>query len=196
MQNSEHRIHFADNPWPEGHALEEFEWRARLVDGDLWFDLHLVTRKYYAERDIEDDDSIEYASDWNAPIVWGNYHNCILSSTYWGGDGGFRVCVADAFSPAWLNGRTFEVDRFDQDPLADEIENLEERPFGLYLLGHDSAVDHRIRFLRVGDSDRFDIEWTGRIAQSYVGDYVPRHTFRARMYAVPCPISSVPEIPA
>ena len=32
------RILFPGNPWPEGHALQEFAWTVRLVDGKVWFD--------------------------------------------------------------------------------------------------------------------------------------------------------------
>ena len=176
------RIHFAGNPWPEGHAIKTFEWTARQVDGRVWFDLHLVTQDYYAEREIEDDEDVEYASDWEAPIVWGNYHACILSSTYWDEDRGFDACDLADFSPAWLDGRRFEV-----DPVEGEIDDVEALAFHIYLLGHDSAVDHRIEFSRIGDSDRFDIVWSGRIALTYAGNYHPEHRFEARIRGVPFP---------
>lgn len=181
----EGRIHFPGNPWPEGHALREFEWAARTVAGDLRFNLHLISQDYDAEREIEDD---EDDNSWASPGVWGNYHKCILSSTHWGEheDSGFRVCGIGEFSPEWLDGRTFEVDRFDADPAIDEIDDLDERPFQVYLLGHDSVVDHRIRFSRV-DDDRFDIHWSDRIALSYSGSYTPRHLFEATIRGVRCP---------
>lgn len=183
--HNDDRIVFSGNPWPEGHAIAEFEWSARVEGEDLWFDLHLVSADYYAEREIEDDE--DEVSDWMAPIVWGNYHRCTLSSTYWGRSavGGFRVGPLATFSPATLDGAEFAVDPFDGD--GDLPDSDVEPAFGLYLLGHDSAVDHRIRLTRRGDSDRYDLLWSGRIALSYAGDYVPRHRFEARIHDRPCP---------
>lgn len=180
------RIVFPGNPWPEGHAIAEFEWSARVEGEDLWFDLHLVSAAYYAEREIEEDEE-DAAPAWTAPGVWGNYHRCTLSSTYWGGGhgGGLRVGPLAQFSLAALDGAEFAVEAFDGDG---ELPDSDEEPaFGLYLLGHDSAVDHRIRFVRRGDSDRYDLLWSGRIALSYAGDYVPRHRFEARLHDRPCP---------
>lgn len=55
--------------------------------------------------------------------------------------------------------------------------------FHVYLLGHDSVADHRIRFpVRHGPS-RFDVEWTGRVALTYVGDDEFRYEFRAQVSA-------------
>lgn len=178
------RIVFPGNPWPEGHAIAEFEWSARVEGEDVWFDLHLVGAKYYAEREIADDGD-GAASDWASPIVWGNYHNCILSSVYWGESGGIRIGPLAQFSLAALDGAEFVADPFDGDG---ELPDADEDPaFGLYLLGHDSAVDHRIRFQRRGDSDRYDLLWSGRIALSYAGDYVPRYRFEARLHDRACP---------
>ena len=50
-----------------------FAWSVRIKDGEVWFDVHLESADYYSERDIEDDENVEYESDWKAPIVWGNY---------------------------------------------------------------------------------------------------------------------------
>lgn len=55
------RIFFAGNPWPEGHPIRTFQWSARLCDGMVWFDFHLETIDYDAERDIrlgEDEDDV------------------------------------------------------------------------------------------------------------------------------------------
>lgn len=120
------RIYFKDNPWPEGHPIKEFTWSAKEVDGDVWFDLHLKSADYYAERDIEDDENAEYASDWAAPIVWGNYHSCTLSSTYWGNDG-FRVCAKADYTPELLDGLELTV---DPDPEA--LEDFEDLAFHIY----------------------------------------------------------------
>ncbi len=182
MSGIEGRIRFPGNPWPEGHALEEFAWTARLVEGRVWFDLHLRSRPYYDERDIEEDEDAGHDGDWQSPGVWGNYHRCTLSSTFWGGEGGFPVCEAALYTPEWLDGRTFEVDRAEG-----EIPDADDLAFHLYLLGHDGAANHRIRFQRTDDGDRFDIAWDGNIALTYVGNHALAHGFQARIVGVPFP---------
>lgn len=167
------RIYFKDNPWPEGHPIKAFVWSAREVDGDVWFDFHLESANYYAERDIEDDEEVDYPSDWAAPIVWGNYHACTLSSNNWH-EGGFRVCARADYTPALLDGLELIV-----DPDPDAIEDFDDLAFHIYLLGHDAVARHRIRFERIGDSLQFRIVWSGMIAQAYVGDYEFKHEFSA-----------------
>lgn len=183
------RIVFEGNPWPQGHALDAFEWTARVEDGEVWFDLHLASAAYYAERDIEEDPDQPEDDSWKSPGVWGNYHRCTLSSTYWGERGGFRAGPLAQLSAAALDGAEFRVDPFEDEA---EIEDCDELAFGLYLLGHDSAVDHRIRFVRRGDSERFDILWSGRIALTYVGRYRPEFRFRAHIDDVPMPALPTP----
>jgi hypothetical protein len=176
------RIHFSDNPWPEGHPIAEFAWTARNQNGQVWFDLHLRSADYYAERDIEDDEDAEYDSDWDAPGVWYNYHRCTLSSTFWSSDKGFEVCAASEYSPASLEGRAFAVDPVGTD--MSEVDDLDELSFNIYLLGHDSVANHRIVFHRRGDSDLFDIEWSGDIALTYAGEDALAHRFEARIHGV------------
>ncbi len=181
------RILFPGNPWPDGHPIDEFEWTARVEDGELWFDLHLRSAEYDSEREVEDDEEKDLSS-WEAPIVWNNYHRCTLSSTFWGEEGGFRVCPIDDFSLAWLDARVFAVDPMEGEiGAADEDEDEDDRPFHIYLLGHDSVANHRIEFRRIPGSDNFNILWSGDIALSYVGNYRLEHRFEARIAGVPCP---------
>ena len=133
--------------------------------------MHLKSADYYAERDIEDDESAEYPSDWAAPIVWGNYHSCTLSSTYWGNDG-FRVCAKADYTPELLDGLELTV-----DPEPEALEDFEDLAFHIYLLGHDAVAKHKIRFDRIGETSQFRITWSGNIAQAYVGDYEFKHEF-------------------
>jgi hypothetical protein len=188
MDPIQDRIRFPGNPWSEGHALTEFAWTVRTVDGVVWCDLHLRSADYYAERDIELDEDEDHDSSWDAAGVWGNYHRCTLSSTFWDADRGFPLCAVGDFTPDWLDGRTFEVDTIAGGTL-DDVE-LDDLAFHLYLLGHDSVANHRIGFQRVGDSDRFDIVWTGDIALTYAGDDALAHRFEARISAVPFPSPS------
>jgi hypothetical protein len=175
------RIRFVGNPWPEGHPIKAFHWGARLVDGDVWFDLHLESDDYYAEREIDDDPSVEYLSDWVAPSVWYNFHSCTISSTKWH-YGGFRVCPIGDLSIDALRDLRFHV-----DPLPCDLTDHDARAFHVYLLGHDTVVDHRIEFSRGIDPDCCDIRWKGKIALTYVGQYEARHSFEAEIHGVPIP---------
>ncbi len=79
------KIYFTDNPYPNGHNIEEFSWSGRIDEyGSIYFDFHLKTENYYANDDENEEDEAEGLPDWDSKIVWGNYHACILSSKYWG----------------------------------------------------------------------------------------------------------------
>ena len=175
------RIYFKGNPWPEGHPVKKFKWSAREKENDVWFDLHLESEDYYLERDFDDDDDVEYLSDWVSPIVWANYHSCTLSSTHWG-NRGFKVCSSQQYSPEFLDGLEVEV---DANP--ETIEDFDDFSFHIYLLGHDSAAKHKIRFERIGASLDFKIIWSGKIAQAYVGDYEYKHDFSVTLGRVEMP---------
>lgn len=167
------RIYFKNNPWPEGHPVQAFKWSAKLIDGHVWFDLHLESEDYYSERAVEEADDIEYPSDWDAPIVWGNYHACTLSSTFWDNQG-FRVCRLAEYTPAYFNDRRFEVDSHPED-----IEDWDALAFHIYLLGHDAVAEHQIHFEQVAGTENFNIHWTGKIALAYSGQSKFEHEFSA-----------------
>ncbi|MES2738619.1 MAG: hypothetical protein V4672_20045 [Verrucomicrobiota bacterium] len=177
----ENRIWFAGNPWPEGHPLKAFEWTAEIREGIVWMMLHLESANYYSEREIGDDE-VNHRSDWEAPIAWGNYHSCRMSSTFWH-QGGFPVCPAELFSPDFLDGYEVIV-----DPLPESADTeFDDLAFHIYLLGHDAVAGHLIRFIRRGDSDHFDIVWNGKIALAYTGDYEYKHDFRALIFDIKAP---------
>lgn len=177
--DADSRIFFLGNPWPEGHPIKEFEWSVELRGDRIWCHVHLCSADYYSERDIELDEEPE--SDWAAPIVWGNYHRCILSSTYWG-HAGFDLCGAEDFTPDVLDGLTLEI-----DPNPEDVEDFYDLAFGLYLLGHDACGKHRLTFSQIGQSPRFNIIWMGKIAKAYVGDYEYRYDFIANINNVALP---------
>lgn len=193
---SQDRIFFTGNPWPEGHPVKEFRWTAAVRDGQVRFDLHLRSDDYEAEREIEDpeenddeDDKDEegddtedlaYIGDWQSVGVWTNYHRCTLSSTNWGAGDGLAVCATADYSLALLDGLEIEV---DDPPPAD----IEDNFFHIYLLGHDAAAAHRIRFDRIPGTDRFNITWTGKIALAYAGDNEYKYEFAAHLYGVEAP---------
>ena len=175
------RIYFEDNPWPEGHPIKDFKLSASVRDGFVWFDMHLKSENYYAEREIEYDNSTEFPSDWLAPIVWENFHACTLSSNYWH-QGGFKVCSLEKYSPKYLDGLEIEV-----DPNPESIEDWDELAFHIYLLGHDSAAKHKIKFEKLDNSSKFKIRWVGKIALAYVGDYEYKHDFHVTLTPVSFP---------
>jgi hypothetical protein len=171
------RIKFLGNPWVNGHAIRDFFWSARLESSGIWFDLHLQTAEYRAEDTGMEIAINEEQSDWQSKIVWNNYHQCTLSSTYWDGTG-FQVASREQpLDVEALNGQEFIV-----DPLPIEFDEL--RPFDIYLLGHDTVADHRIRFTQKSTSNQFAIDWRGRIALSYSGIYEFQHEFEAHVEAV------------
>ncbi|MEU7144665.1 hypothetical protein ABZ942_34825 [Nocardia sp. NPDC046473] len=173
------RIMFPGNPWPSGHAIEEFAWTGRIDEnGNLWFDLHLRSAKYVAGGAPE---SAVAAEDWSSPEVWQNYGSCTLSSTYWGEDDGTGFLAATPGNPFHL--KTLTPQRLTADPLPlIELDQLEYLAFNIYLLGHDSVADQEVVFTRRPDG-RHDIAWRGRIALTYVDENDFRHRFEARIAA-------------
>lgn len=177
---NENRIYFKDNPWPEGHRIKDFAWQAKIVNGDVWFHFHLETENYYAERDLEEDLENEPESDWSSSGSWSNYHRCILSSTYWDSLG-FKFGQPSDFSASKLDGATLHIDLLPAGMNVNMADD-EQRAFHIYLLGHDTAVDHHVTFTRIGETDLFNIVWHGKIALTYVGDTEPKHSFKAEIF--------------
>lgn len=178
---NENRIWFHNNPWSEGHPIEELVWSARRVGEDVWFDFHIQTDNYFAERDIEEDEEEEYDSCWESPGVWANYGRCTLSSTQWH-RGGFKVCHVDEYSADYLDGINLTV---DNDPKKEE--EWDARAFHIYLLGHDAVAHHSITFVRQGNSHLFNIHWAGCIAQAYIGHDEFDRTFEMDIHGQPLP---------
>jgi hypothetical protein len=168
------RIFFPGNPWPKGHPIKAAEWTAQLcVDG---LRLHFHVKSYdYDHEDDRDDEELD--DDWKARGAWGNYHACTLSSTFWGHRGILVAKPGKPFDLEKLEGKTLRADRVVGDKLPDAYER-DELAFGLYLLGHDTACDHRIRFVKRRGPSTYDIEWRGRIALTYIGRSKPEYSFR------------------
>lgn len=179
--SQENRIWFPGNPWPEGHPIEDFQWTAEVHDGVVWFYFHLETADYFSERPIQDEEDEDQTS-WEAPIVWGNFHRCTISATYWH-KGGFPVCAEDQYSSEFLDGHEASVDPLPLDP----DRYLDDLAFLTYTLGHDSVAGHQIKFSRRGASDRFDLHWKGKIALVYSGHYDYDYEFEARIFDVELP---------
>lgn len=167
---SPNRIFFPGNPWPEGHALVRLLWTGRIEADGLYFDLDLESADYDAaddedeDEDEDEEDEDEDAEDaWTSVGVWTNYQSCCLSSTKWEHTRGFRVATADV-QLDWrkLPDRLFEVD------MEKAVDDEEGRAFHLYLLGHDTALRHRIQF-REPKGAKHRLRWAARVALTYVG---------------------------
>lgn len=159
------RIYFKDSPYPKGHKLKGFRWTAQHdPESGVLFHFHLETENYYAEDDSQDPDDFEPESDWKAKGAWGNFHSCIISSDYWHFGGFYAGKTEDQID--FSNFPTFHVDPL---PRADDFDIEEDRPFAIYLLGHDDCADHKISFKK-NDNGNYDIDWSGKIALAYIGD--------------------------
>lgn len=72
------------------------------------------------------------------------------------------------------------------DPAEDSLpedQEYEERAFHIYLLGHDAVADHHIRFQALAD-EKWRIEWKGKIALTYGGDYDLDYRFETALEPV------------
>ena len=175
---TEARIKFFGNPWPAGHAVTEAVWSAELRPDGLRFHLHVVSADYDAEDDRDDPEGDRGA--WRSRIVWTNYHACSLSSTKWGDDGFLVATPGKPIDLERLASKTFRVDPMAGDAIPEDVE-LDDLAFGIYLLGHDSVCDHRIRFVKRRGPRCYDIRWRARIALTYAGDTELSHRLEATL---------------
>lgn len=165
MATSGGRIKFPGNPWPRGHAVKKAKWTAELTPEGLRFHFDIESCDYDAEDDREDSELVK--EDWKSRGAWTNFHACHLSSTAWGHPGFLVAKPGKPIDLERLEGKTFRVDRMTEDRLdEDQVENLS---FGIYLLGHDSVCDHRIRFVKRRGPSTYDVTWRARIAHTYFG---------------------------
>ncbi|MCS4301135.1 hypothetical protein [Chryseobacterium sp. BIGb0232] len=179
---SVNKIHFLNSPYPNGHQLTAFIWRGRIdEDESVWFDFHLKSENYYAEEEEEennddfDESENEDISSWDSKIVWDNYLACTLSSIYWGEGGGIRI---DNSGEKIDLDKVIQNDLYTNDLPSENDFDEDDLAFGIYLLGHDSCANHRIKFSKK-ENHSYDIEWTGKIALTYSGDDEFSHEFTA-----------------
>ncbi|WP_026211576.1 hypothetical protein [Lewinella cohaerens] len=171
------RIFFKNNPYPNGHRIQEFCWSGRLIKGrGLVFDFHLVTENYY-EEDDSDEEEEEANSDWEAKMAWANFHQCTMSSTFWNGNGAVIGTKDSPLDFSNLLDRTLTI-----DPLPD-ANDYHPHVFALdiYLLGHDKCANHHISFTKQYNNSTFNIEWRGNIALFYSGDNEFKYTFETKI---------------
>lgn len=175
--NTTNRIFFKDNPYPNGHLITNFIWSGRLdQERGLVLDFHLETDDYHAED--ESDDIEEPESDWKAKIAWRNFHKCTLSSTEWH-FGGITVGTPNSK----FNFQESNELVADSLPL-DEDFDFEELAFYIYLLGHDSCANHKIILTKNSSENTYTIEWTGKVALTYIGEEDFVYDFEATIFNV------------
>jgi hypothetical protein len=188
---TENRIFFQDNPYPLGHEIIEFVWSGRLdEDGEFYFDFHLKTEDYYAGDPITEDEPTEEeldADDWHSKIVWGNYHACTMSSTFWGSDGIMIDKSKPKFNFANWPNTSLTADTLTPDALNSNLvmpADLEwdDLALNIYLLGHDACANHQIDITQT--SATFNIAWTGKIALAYAGEDEFKYDFNANISEV------------
>lgn len=174
---TENRIFFEGNPYPKGHKLEKVVWSGHLdPEKGIYFDFDLETEKYYTDDDSTDSSDPE--SDWTSKGVWGNYHRCRISSNE-------GILIATDESP--LDFNAFAPRLLTADKLPDGVNILpddwsdDELAFHIYLLGHDTCAEHSINFIERNSDGSFNIDWKGRIALTYGGDYEFNHNFAATL---------------
>ena len=166
-----------ENPYPKGHLLKKFKWSAHLDRDKLVFNFHIETDKYYAEDNSSDLEEPE--SSWKSYGVWSNFHACTLSSTNWH-EGG--IVVGKENKQIDFNALNDLILTADTLPRPEDFDH-EDAPFFIYLLGHDDCANHKIH-IKKNAQNTFDIEWTGKIALAYVGDYDFDYDFKALIYNV------------
>lgn len=155
------RITFKDNPWPEGHPAT-LSLCVSERDGRRGLDIGLQTADYSAEREAPDPG--EGAGDWQAPIVWNNFHRASFE--------GWIPLPQSCESLADLDGVRLEADHDKLDGPWDWDELAFDH---CYLLGHDAVAGHTLEFRRVPEG--LSVRWTGRAALAYVGDYAFKYSF-------------------
>ncbi|MFJ1312089.1 hypothetical protein [Agrobacterium sp. P15N1-A] len=75
-------------------------------------------------------------------------------------------------TPEFLDGLELLI-----DPHPETITDRNDFAFQIYLLGHDTVAEHKIKFDRISSSNCFKITWFGKIARTCVGDHEFKHNF-------------------
>jgi hypothetical protein len=192
LSNPQGRIWFEGNPWPGGHRIASFRFGAHIdLDRGSWnpdmlgkrralaLDFELITERYDEEDGTDRFDS--GPTDWTSKTVWNNFHTCRLSSSETSDLPG--IGVSDGTVPFVFDQESYS---FTADPLP--IGDMEDfhtvAAFGIYVLGHDAAADHRIHLHSRQPDGSYTVEWTGKVARAYVGDDNFEYGFRAYLEGV------------
>jgi hypothetical protein len=182
------RIWFEGNPWPDGHAIKTLDFNLLLDARGLGLLLNLESDDYYAEDPTywdDDEEEEDVDSGWQSKVVWGNYHSCRLSNTYWGID--VDTVIRIGSPDTMFDFARSSPLRVTADPVAfgaESEKDYDDHAFHIYLTGHDAVAAHNISIERQ-DNGLFTAKWSGLIAEAYTGSNDFNHRFRAEASDVP-----------
>ena len=192
------RIWFEGNPWPNGHAIKSADLFITLSEGGenswppetgAYLGLKIKTDDYYAEMLEEErnrayeaetkaSDNNEHIADWTSFIVWQNYGACRIESS--------NAQIGTHTAPFDLINLKQAHLSFDTGMTAVADQENDMNAFTCYILGHDSVANHELSFTNTHENpNHFDIDWSGSVALSYLGDNDFSHRFRAKLTQVP-----------
>lgn len=173
------RIVFADSPWPEGHPIERFRLTLRGDEqGNLRLHVHVMSAPY--ESAGSPVGAPAGSSPWNRPETWLDAQYAILSSLHWGNRGFKLPSKTSTFEEHKLDGMVLTADPVKQVSLDNPLEDL---AVGAWVLGNGVVGDHRISLTRVRPYV-FDVNWTGSLRNSFLGEENFGHRFEVNAESV------------
>lgn len=173
------RIVFDDSPWPDGHALEQFRLTLKGDDkGNIRLHVDATTERYADSGEPRGANA--GASPWQRPEVWLDSRRAICSSTQWDNAGFQLPSPRASFTEDKLDGMVLTADPVKQISLDKPLEDL---AIGIWVLGNGIAGDHRLRLRRV-QPYVFDVDWTGRLRNSFLGENDFHRSFHITARAV------------
>lgn len=186
-------IIFKNSAYPKPHRITEFVWDLRVDDaGRYWFDLHLRTEDYYRsegvdyDRDTEEDNDDDFSArgEWQSRDNWDNYHQCIISSTYWS-EPQKGICLNPDGEEVNLESLLGNTLTLTANTLPVDSAEMNDA-FNIYLLGHDRCTGHEIVFSKK-DNGLYTVHWCGKIALTYQGYEDFEFSFEAIIQNVKAP---------
>jgi len=193
-KNIENRIWFKNNPWPDGHAIEDVKFYGVLKADCILLYLSIKSEQYYTKEGFEtahekalahDDDCYEsgITDDWQLYGGWLNYHACHIQPNNY-------VVLGDTETPfamSKLSGLTLNLD--DPPPRDKNWGGIsfDDLSFHCYVLGHDAVGHHNISFklAQEGAPNHYDVDWVGKVALAYMGDDEFKYDFKIKLRNVP-----------
>ncbi|MEP7455215.1 hypothetical protein [Phyllobacterium sp. SB3] len=141
----------------------------------------LISEDYYAIDGTHlaagDEDG---KADWESKHAWNNYQRCWIGGSQTSSSPG--IAVSNGTKPFSFDCNEYH---FSADPLPVRWDTFfDTQAFGIYLLGHDAVADHKIKLHSRTSDGSYTLEWTGKIAEYYVGKTEFEHGFIAKTEGV------------
>lgn len=176
--NSGHIV-FDASPWPEGHALEQFRLTVQGDEkGNVRLHVHAISEPY--DRSGDPQGAPAGASPWQRPETWLDAGRCVLSSLHWDNRGFALPTPNKSFTDDKLDGIVLTADPVKSISLKNPVEDL---AVGAWVLNNGLAGDHRLKLTRIRPYV-FDVEWSGLIRNSFLGEPDFGHGFTLTASAV------------